>query len=178
MSNPQAAETSVLDGDESAFDVLSGEFVVTTPDSADLKLYQPLSGLLRRVRRAFGVETVFVTQWFGNEPLARYADPYDMGCDMLEMAYGTQLLAGTPAGRARSDIEAVPVIGRDGTVHGTLCARSFASGEAEDPAHRVAALRSIAQLIANWFEESAEASISGWMTLQPEIGSSHMAALA
>lgn len=156
-----------------AFDVVAGEFVVATADGSDLKAFAHLTKLLQRVRKAFGVEAVFVAEWAGGEPLVR-CDRRDAGyADPLQSLFGERLLqAPAPAGHV-CRIDTVAVVTSNGLEHGTLCARRMVpSGEADDPSF-AEALRSVARLIAGWFDEQS-LSLSGYM---PLAGSSVMGSL-
>jgi hypothetical protein len=140
---------------EYAFDIVAGEFVVVTPDSADLEVHAPLKSLLRRVRRAFGIDAAFISEWASGEPVVRRLRGDDsrdaVECEGLHVAYATRLLESEAA------VAAVPVITQDGIVHGTLCA---ACGD-----EHMEALHSVARLIAEWFDD-ADLSLSGLMPLQ------------
>ncbi|MEJ6021149.1 hypothetical protein [Ramlibacter sp. PS4R-6] len=144
-----------------AFDVVSAEFVVVTAGGADLKCYEPLSGLLRRMHKAFGVEFAFIAEWAGGDPVVRRTPQGNApACDPLQCEYGLRLLEGdgAPEGMA---FHAVPVATADGVVHGTLCC--FMPERKGEGASR--ALGSVAQLIAAWFNE-ADLSLSGLMPLR------------
>lgn len=151
-----------------AYEVVDGEFVVVTPDGADLGQYAPLSQLLARMRRAFGIETVFIAQFAAGEPVMRckMQDEGDAcAADALQALYGSQLLAamaGGPCDDAR--FEALPVVTADGVTHGTLCCRHLAP-EGSESAATLGALRSLARLIGAWFGE-ADLTLSGLMPLQ------------
>ena len=156
-----------------AFDVVAGEFVVATADGADLKAFAHLTSLLRRVRKAFGVEAVFVCEWAGGEPLVRCHRHEAEHADPLQALFGERLLdAQAPQGHVYR-FDAVPIVTNNGLEHGTLCARRAGrEGEADDAAY-VDALRSVARLIAGWFDEQS-LSLSGYM---PLAGSSVMGSL-
>lgn len=143
-----------------AFDVVASEFVVVRADAADLKCYAPLSSLLQRMRRAFGVDFAFIAEWSGGDPVVRRIGRAGRAeCDPLQFEYGLRLLAGDTLPEGWT-FEAVPVATADGVVHGTLCC--CMPRRAGDGALR--ALGSVAQLIAAWFDE-ADLSLSGLMPL-------------
>jgi hypothetical protein len=157
----------------SAFDVVDGEFVVVTADGADQQFLSPLCALLRRVRNAFGMEAAFISEWAGGEPMVHRVDfSEDAGieCDSLQSLFGTRLLGAGASEAGNASFDAVAVVTSDGVVHGTLCSRGESGGDEQQRA----ALRSVARLIAKWFDE-AELSLSGLMTLQ---GNSTMGLLA
>ncbi|HUR87506.1 MAG TPA: hypothetical protein VMZ74_00330 [Ramlibacter sp.] len=137
------------------FDIVTGEFVVVTADAADLPAYRALSALLGRMRNTFGIDAAFIAQWADGEPVARYATGES---DALQASYGMSLLAS-----GDTPYDAVPVVTTDGFEYGTLCCRG-----ADEKT-----LRSVARLIADWFEE-AELSLSG---LLPMTGESVMSGL-
>jgi len=142
-----------------AFDIVAGEFMVVTADAADLRAYGPLTALLQRMRKAFGIDAVFIAEWAQGEPVVhRGIAGYDEG-DLLHATYAQQLLDADA-------VHAVPVVTQDGFEHGTLCCRADASQRE--------ALRSVARLIAAWFNE-ASLSLSG---LTPLRGDSVVGALA
>ena len=146
----------------SAFDVVDGEFVVVTADSSDVKSFAPLCALLRRMRKVFGMEAAFISEWAGNEAIVRYGRP-DEGdateCDTLQSLFGMRLL-GAAQNESGRHFDAIPVITADGAIHGTLCGLRVEG----DDAQQRAALRSVARLIASWFDE-ADLTLSGPMQL-------------
>jgi hypothetical protein len=157
-----------------AFDIVTGEFVVVTADAADLQVYRPMSALLNRMRKAFGLEAAFIAQWADGEPVARRAAGAEAGseeCDSLHATYGRRLLesaADREPGRGDADrFDAAPVITSDGFEYGTLCCRRIVSAGGVDDGAQEEALRSVARLIADWFEE-AKLSLSGLMPLPGE----------
>jgi hypothetical protein len=157
----------------SAFDVVDGEFVVVTADGADQQFLSPLCSLLRRVRNAFGLEAAFISEWAGGEPIVHrvdFSDDAASECDALQSLFGTRLLGAGASEAGEASFDSVAVVTNDGVVHGTLCSR----GDSGDDAQQRAALRSVARLIANWFDE-AELSLSG---LMPLPSNSMMGALA
>ena len=155
-----------------AFDLVAREFVVVTADGADLKAFSPLCALLRRMRKALGLEAAFISEGSDGETVVRCHDEASDGeCDPLQSLFGLRLLAETAPESCSNTFEAVPVVTSDGVEHGTLCFRvAGVDGHAPDRA----ALRSVAQLIANWFED-AELSLSGFA---PLAGASVMGSLS
>ena len=156
-----------------AFDLVAREFVVVTADGADLKAFSPLCALLRRMRKAFGLEAAFISEGSGGETVVRcHEQGSDGECDPLQSLFGLRLLAETAPETCSHTYDAVPVTTSDGVEHGTLCFRVAAAdgGRAPD----LAALRSVARLIANWFDE-AELSLSGFT---PLAGASVMGSLS
>lgn len=137
-----------------AVEVVDSEFVVAMAASADVREYAPLSSLLQRMRRAFGIEAAFVSEWVQGELVVRsHAERGEVHA--LQEAYGMQLLqAGAPAGRSFR-FAAVPVVTGEGCCHGMLCCRCPA-GTAHESAHD-GALYSVARLIADWFSEAGTA---------------------
>lgn len=123
-----------------ALDVVPGEFIVATAACADVQEYAPLSALLQRVRRAFDIDAAFVSDLHA-----------ERATDALQQAYGMRLLT-AEAGAGRFRFEAVPVVTEEGSWRGTLCCRLPPNADGED-----GALRSVARLIANWFEEATPA---------------------
>lgn len=153
-----------------AFDLVAREFVVVTADGADLKAFSPLCALLRRMRKAFGMEVAFISEGSGGETVVRCHDGGSDGeCDPLQSLFGLRLLAETAPETCNNIFDAVPVITSDGVEHGTLCFRVDGANAPGD-----AALRSVARLIANWFED-AELSLSGFT---PLAGASVMGSLS
>lgn len=154
-----------------AFDVVAREFVVVTADGADLHAFSPLCALLRRVHRAFGLEAAFISEGSGGETVVRRrAEADDHECDPLQSLFGYRLLAADAGGN--NCFDAVPVITSDGVEHGTLCCRTGGLDSDDSPDRE--ALRSVARLIADWFED-ADLSLSGFA---PLAGSSVMGSLA
>jgi hypothetical protein len=149
-----------------AFDIVAGEFVVATADTADLQAYAPLTALLRRMRKVFGIDAVFISEWAQGEPVVhRGIAGVDEG-DLLHATYGQRLLEADA-------VHAVPVITPDGFEHGTLCCGA-AGADREGEGSQREALRSVARLIAAWFDD-ASLSLSGLIPLR---GDSVMGALA
>jgi hypothetical protein len=165
MSNGEAKlEMDWSDSATCAFDVVAGEFVVVTPDAADIQTFSRLTSLLKRVRKAFGVESVFVSEWARGEPLVRCQRSADDEPDALQALFGERLLHLEAARGCSYRYDAVPVVTNDGVEHGTLCCRRLMSdGEPDDTAY-AGALHSVARLIADWFDD-AELSLSGFMPL-------------
>jgi hypothetical protein len=144
-----------------AFDVVAAEFVVVTAEGADLKCYAPLSNLLARMRKAFGVPFAFIAEWADGDPVVRRTHGGETPeCDALQREYGQRLLDGMAAS-ADWEFHAAPVVTEDGVVHGTLCC--VMPKRKGDGASR--ALNSVAQLMAAWFND-AELSLSGLMPLR------------
>lgn len=134
-------------------EVLASEFVVATAAASDIQEYAPLSALLDRVRKAFGIDGAFVSEWAGGEPVVRgLAERSEV--DTLQRMYGLRLLGGDASARTPFRFDAVPVVTDDGTCHGLLCCRRPARSGRDDDSAETDALRSVARLIANWFEEA------------------------
>ena len=132
-------------------EVADSEFVVATASSADVREYTPVSALLDRMRRAFGIEAAFVSEWTGGELVVRSQAEREQ-THALQEAYGLRLLqAGAPAGRSFR-FAAVPVVTRQGCCHGTLCCRCPGESAAQE-----GTLNSVARLIADWFSEAGAA---------------------
>lgn len=150
-----------------AFDIVAGEFVVVTAEAADIQAYAPLKSVLRRLRGNFGVEAVFVSQWANGGQLVHRVHDSSGEDDPLHAVYGAQLLEPLDGSRLpdgeQARFDAIPVISDDGIKYGTLCCRRIvpAGQDAED----LRALRSVARLIAKWFDEAA-LSLSSLMPLQ------------
>lgn len=156
--------------------LINGEFFVITADASDGVRYEPLSGLLDRIRRAFEMDVVFVSQFSDGRRLIRYvaAAPDDEfavpegASDPLEESYchkvatgrlpqvipdALQLpeaaaMEGTHKCRVRAHIS-VPVVGEDGKVYGTVCCFSHSALENSDGREEFAALSSVAALVAS-----------------------------
>lgn len=144
-----------------AFDVVAAEFVVVTADAADIDAYDPLSNLLRRMRKAFGVELAFIAEWSDGDPVVRRMSHGEQPeCDPLQSEYGERLLEGARPAEGLS-FHAVPVATSDGVVHGTLCC--FMPDRKGEGSAR--ALQSVSKLIAAWFDD-AGLSLSGLMPLR------------
>lgn len=144
-----------------AFDVVDAEFMVVTAEGADIDSYDPLSSLLKRMRKAFGVEFAFICEWSGGDPVVRRVpEGEEPAADPLQCEYGQRLLEGAEPTEGWS-FHAVPVVTEDDVVHGTLCC--FMPDRKGEGASR--ALHSVAHLIAAWFDE-AELSLSGLMPLR------------
>jgi hypothetical protein len=124
-----------------ALEVAASEFVVATAATADIREFAPLSALLLRMQRAFGIDAAFVSDCHA-----------ECATGTLQMAYGMRLLeANAPSGRFR--FEAVPVVTGEGSWRGTLCCRLPLTREGSEDG----ALLSVARLIARWFEEAQAA---------------------
>ncbi len=125
-----------------ALEVAASEFIVATALAADIREFAPLSALLQRVQRAFGIDAAFVADCHA-----------ERATDTLQMAYGMRLLeAAAPRGRFR--FEAVPVVTDEGRWRGTLCCRMPVARDSDEDG----ALLSVARLIARWFEEAQAAA--------------------
>jgi hypothetical protein len=164
-----------------AFDIVDGEFVVASADAADLPAFAPVSALLRRVHKAFGIDAIFVSEWAQGEPVvhvSRTDEGGDAEADLLHATYGRQLLeAGARRWAVKGEhvrYDAVPVVTADGLDHGTLCCRRIVAADWHDDEVQREALRRVARLIAAWFDE-ASLSLSD---LVPLRGDSVMGALA
>jgi hypothetical protein len=142
-----------------AFDVVAAEFIVVTADGADAEAYAPLTKLLKRMRKALGVEFAFISEWVGGDPVVRYRAG-DAEADTLQAEFGMRLLEGGENG-SRSEFHAAAVVTSDGVLHGTLCCRV---GDKHDAEQATRALRSVARLMADWFED-AGLSLSGLVPL-------------
>jgi hypothetical protein len=127
-----------------ALDVADSEFVVATAAAADVEEYAPLTALLRRVRKAFGIEAAFVSDLHAKRET-----------DTLQSLYGMRLLDAERT-RGAFRFEAVPGVTERGGWRGTLCCR-LPLPAADDAAHEEAA-RSVARLIANCFDETRAAA--------------------
>lgn len=163
-----------------AFDIVASEFVVVTADAADLAVYGPLSALLQRVRKAFGMDAAFIADWTDGEPVVHRprSEGATVGWESLHATYAERLFESAPVrplGKGEAThFDAVPVTTRDGYGYGTLCCRSVAPIGHPADASRVEALHSVARLIGAWFEE-ADLSLSG---LTPLAGESVMGSLS
>ena len=124
-----------------ALDIADSEFVVATAAAADVEEYAPLTALLQRVHKVFGIEAAFVSDLHAR---------HETGA--LQSVYGMRLLEAARApGRFR--FEAVPVVTQSGGWRGTLCCRLPVAAPSGGASHPDAA-RSVAQLIANCFDAS------------------------
>lgn len=128
-----------------ALEVVASELVVTTPSGTDLREFAPLSALLQRVHRAFGIDLAFVSEWCG-EPVVRP----EAGADALRMLCGRRVLESLAPGTGGCVFHALTVSTRSGGELGTLCVRS--AGRQGIDAVTEDALRSVARLIGSWFE--------------------------
>jgi hypothetical protein len=154
-----------------AFELVAREFVVVTAEAADLNSFSALCPLLRRVRKAFGVEAAFICEAADGETVVRRRDVGDAtGCDALQSLFGTRLLAASAPESSPHSYETIAVVTSDGVEHGTLCFRIAC----DDVTPHLRALNSVAHLIANWFED-ADLSLSGFA---PLAGSSVMGSLS
>ena len=142
--------------DAKAVEVLAAEFVVTTHAAADIQEYTPLAALLLRVHEAFGVELAFVSEWASGRPLARRCHG-DGVAEALQAIYGRRLLEKQLPRPAGAAFEAIPVVCSRGFSRGTLCCR-YDRGP-QTGAHGIAEqLRSVARLIACWFDSAPSAA--------------------
>jgi len=98
-----------------AFDVVDAEFIVVTADGADAEAYSPLTKLLKRMRKALGVEFAFISEWVGGDPVVRFRAG-DAEADALQAEFGTRLLEGDPEG--------APLAGTISVDGGTMSAES------------------------------------------------------
>ncbi|HVZ44647.1 MAG TPA: hypothetical protein VHA82_12630 [Ramlibacter sp.] len=119
--------------DLSGLHVLETELVATTADD----MHAPMGGLLARLRDALGLDAVFVSQTLGGQRVVREAS-HAAQCDPLEEAYCLQLLAGRGV-RMSGAAVAMPVIGLDGRVWGTIASSAHGDDGAE-PLKRAARL--------------------------------------
>jgi hypothetical protein len=125
------------------------ELVAVTADGAENPLCAPIAPLLQRIRRALGIDVVFVTLFVGQRPAMRQwrtlgdhaLDGSD--CDPLELDLAKQLVAARAAPSSRGFL-AQPVVSKDGREFGTVCCRRPAAESAVDGS----ALQSVAKLIA------------------------------
>jgi hypothetical protein len=143
-----------------AFDVVAAEFIVVTADGADAEPYAPLTKLLKRMRKALGVEFAFISEWVGGDPVVRYRAG-DAEADALQVEFGMRLLESAEVDGVPSEFHAAAVVTSDGVLHGSLCCRVGAKHDAEQATR---ALRSVARLMADWFED-AGLSLSGLVPL-------------
>lgn len=139
---------------------------------------EPLGAFLRRMREAFGVDAVFVSEFVQGRRVIREVDcdPGDdeavlLGAsDPLEESYcfhvaegrlpplitdtGKHPLAlslpGTRAARVGSHL-AVPILGRDGRAFGTVCCLSHAPDEGLGSEEQMITLQTIAALLGDTF---------------------------
>lgn len=150
------------------------EFAVATADGTDEDRLEALSRLLRRVREAFHMDVVFVSEFVGGRRVFRHVDAAWPGTevvqagasDPLEQSFCKQVVDGRlprviANARAdprtahleatrRADIGAhlsVPIVLRSGQVFGTLCCFSH-SGQPALSEKDADALQSIARLVA------------------------------
>lgn len=166
---------SVWEDSGHGLEVHQGEFVLVTADGSDRWRYEPIAALLQRIRKVFGVDAVFVSQFLDGEPLVRCATPLDDGgeqpCDPLEATFGLRELAARPrlprprtAPRQEINPEflAVPVTSRDGSEYGTLCALVFSVCNGGHTSHE--AMQSVASLLAATLD-GIDTNVSRYMPL-------------
>lgn len=169
-------------GDIAGIDVREGEFVVVTADGT-----APLAALLDRVRRALGMDVVFVSQFVGDRRLIRWvaADANDKhavpvgASDPLEESYCHLVVQGrlpevipdtarNPTAWAMSGTHlcrvgchvAVPVITNDGHVFGTICCFSHEPIPQLGTRGEQETMRSIARLLANALRSSLKPPVT------------------
>lgn len=102
--------------------VLHGDFVAATPDGCDRPVFEPIVGLLARVRAATSLRVVFVAQFLGDLPVVRERVPGapERSGDEGETLFGESVLA-QAAGRRTPRCRSLPVICDAGRVYGTVC---------------------------------------------------------
>ena len=148
-------------------DAERGVFVVVTADEEGHRSAKPLRGFLERIRKAFEMDVVFVSQFQGGQRIIRQAaaDPADRyavpegASDPLEESYCQRVvdgrlpqlmedaaahpdaakLPGTKACKVGCHLS-TPIVGDDGTVFGTLCCFSH------EPRHDVTSLAKLQSL--------------------------------
>ncbi|MBC5763887.1 GAF domain-containing protein [Ramlibacter albus] len=153
-----------------------GEFYAVTSDSAEQRADLPLTGFLQRIRRAFDMDVVFVSQFVGGKRVVRWvdadaADEYAVpqgATDPLEESYCWHVaqgrlpevipdtareplamsIAGTAACKVAGHV-AVPIVTPDGAVFGTVCCFSHEVLPQLRALEQAEALRSIAALLAD-----------------------------
>lgn len=158
------------------------EFAVATADGTDEEALEALSQLLRRVREAFQMDVVFVSEFVGDRRVFRHVDAGRADADLvkvgasepLEETYCQAVVEGrlprairnaraVPAARRLKATEklavgahlAAPVVLRNGRVYGTICC--FSHGMREELGEKDAeALQSIARLVAAMVERRSE----------------------
>jgi GAF domain-containing protein len=156
------------------------EFAVATADGSDEDALEAVSKLLRRVRQAFQMDVVFVSEFVGDRRVFRHVDSawgdLDLvqvgGSDPLEETYCQAVVEGRlpavirnaraiPAARRLKATQrlaigshlSAPIRLRDGQVYGTICC--FSHGLREQLGDKDAqALQSIARLVAQALERS------------------------
>lgn len=160
--------------DIDGLDVMDGELVCVTADSADHAFFQALSPLLQRVNTALAMDVVFVAQTAEGRPLMRHAglgtQAEAITADRshpLEAAYGHKLLesrpvpapphvltrgsAAKPAWTAQVKTVgflSLPVVGKNGTEYGTVSCRLQPGRDDRGKCPEAQALYSVARLVA------------------------------
>jgi GAF domain-containing protein len=152
-----------------------GSFRVVTADQRNIREQIPIRSFLERIRRAFGMDVVFVSRFAGGQRVIRFADadPDDEyavpegAADPFEESYChhivegrmpavipdtrsvplAQTIAGTQACRVGSHLGA-PIVASDGSVYGTVCCFSHAPQGSLGEREELVALREIAGLLA------------------------------
>jgi GAF domain-containing protein len=158
---------------------MARDYAVATSDGASHSQYQAISLLLRRVREAFRMDVVFVSEFVGGLRVFRHVDaqPEAQGIvregdsDPLELSYCQRVVSGRLP-RAMPDAQqveeareipatqaipvgahlSVPIVLAGGRVFGTLCcfSRQSQPGLGEADAQ---ALEAVANLIAAGFDK-------------------------
>lgn len=154
--------------------VVDGRFIVATADDSDHPPDQPVSDLLERVREAFGMDIVFISQFLEGERVIRHVvsgeddqEEFQAGDrDPLEETFCQRIvdervppMSGQapppdPAGfrDARRQIGAyvtVPISAPTGAVFGTLCCMSRGPRPQLGGRSELQALRTVAQLLSS-----------------------------
>jgi GAF domain-containing protein len=152
--------------------------VATTAEETGAKQEEPLSKFLGRIREAFGVDVVFVSQFVDGKRVVRAVDcdPDDEhglpegACDPLEESYCFHVvqgrlpqvipdtrdfelamnIAGTHTARVGSHLS-VPIIGHDGGAFGTVCCFSHHPDGSIGSQVQMEILRSVAALLSDTF---------------------------
>jgi GAF domain-containing protein len=157
-------------------------FAVATADGTNEDQLVHLSNLLRRVREAFHMDVVFVSEFVGLRRVfrhvsARKADAnliHEGESEPLEQTYCAAIVEGRlprairnaraiPEARRLKATErlaigshlAVPIVLRDGKVYGTICCFSHGVREELGEKH-VEQLQAVARLVAQALERKAE----------------------
>lgn len=144
----------------SGVDIVAGEFIVVSCEGADQARYQPVAALLERIRNALLLDVLFLAQWANGRPVTRYADEEGLAegeSDPLEATYGGMLLETRPT--VSSTVPgalgslALPVVGRTGCYHGTLCCRVDVDPARFGGRTQHEALQSVARLVASALDD-------------------------
>lgn len=168
-----------------AVEIHVGEFILVTPESTSHYGYRSIAALLERMRGALGIDAIFITERIDEHAVVRCPARLDDGaeppCDVLEETFGRRIMEERPlparprnaaATQLQPQFAALPVIGRDGSEYGTLCARSFPFASWAGGDSSTEALRSLARLVADTFDNSD----SGFATLGPREAAAASAA--